>query len=60
MSFRTVFVAREDEEPVVRRRIGEALRRAGDWQVISVREREVDPAERGLAGNLLSGPRRAD
>jgi hypothetical protein len=55
--FRTVFVADEAEEPVVRERIEASLRRADAWSVISVRARPPAASERGLAARLLAGPR---
>jgi hypothetical protein len=57
--FRTVFVADEHEEPAVRTRIEDALRGAEGWRVLSVSTRAVAAGERGLADNLLSGPRRS-
>ena len=58
-SFRTVFVAEEQEEPAVRTRIEDALRGGDGWRVLSVSSREVAAGERALAGRLLAGPRRS-
>jgi hypothetical protein len=54
--FRTLFVADEREEPGVRERIVDSLRRADAWRVVSVRSRPVAEHERALAERLLSGP----
>jgi hypothetical protein len=56
--FRTLYVADDDEEPEVRERIEQSLRRAGTWQVADVRSRPVSNDERDLADRLASGPRR--
>jgi hypothetical protein len=58
-SFRTVFVADEQEEPAVRTRIEDALRGDDGWRVLSVSSRDVAADERSLADNLIAGPRRS-
>jgi pyrimidine deaminase RibD-like protein len=55
--FRTLFVAVDDEAAAVRERIASALRGAGAWRVVVLRDRPVAGTERALAGRLLSGPR---
>jgi hypothetical protein len=55
--FRTLFVADERDEAVVRGRIRNALRDGAGWSVVSVRARPVAESERELAQRLLAGPR---
>jgi hypothetical protein len=55
--FRTLFVADEPDEPVVRERIEASLRRGDAWSVISVHARPPAASERELAARLLAGPR---
>lgn len=58
-SFRTVFVADEQEEPAVRTRIEDALRGGSGWRVLSVSARPVADSQAELAASLLAGPRRS-
>jgi hypothetical protein len=58
-SFRTVFVAEEQEEAAVRTRIEDALRGGDGWRVLSVGSRPVAAGEHALADSLLAGPRRS-
>jgi len=53
---RTVFVASEDEEMVVRQRIDRALRESETWTMVGHTEREMTPEERLLAEKLERGP----
>jgi len=55
--FRTVFVASDADEPVVRRRIEDALRRSDDWRLVTLGSRPVAAGELGLADRLRDGPR---
>ena len=51
-SFRTLFVASEDEAEDVADRVEAALRGSASWEVVSVRRRGVAPAEAELAERL--------
>ena len=55
--FRTLFVADEPEERVVRALVESSLRNDRDWSVVSVGTREVAGDEQGLAQSLLAVPR---
>jgi hypothetical protein len=57
-SFRTLYLASDADAPEVRARIEAALRGSRNWRVATIVERDVTPAERALAGRLVSGPRR--
>jgi hypothetical protein len=57
--FRTLFVAQQREETLVRDRIEAVLRGELGWRLVDVRPRSVADTERALAGRLLSGPRLA-
>jgi len=53
---RTVFVAPESEERVVRIRIRAALRSSDDWSVTSDRTGSLQPGESSLAKRMKRGP----
>jgi hypothetical protein len=55
--FRTLFVTGEDESAAVGERVERALRDAGAWRVVAIRERAVAADERDLARRLLAGTR---
>lgn len=55
--FRTIFIATDDDEPEVRRRIGAALRDQADWRVESERSRDVVEGEQDIAAQLFKAPR---
>lgn len=57
-NFRTVVVADEDERDDITERITTALREGDSWRATEIRRADVAPADRGLAGRLLAGPRR--
>jgi len=54
--FRTIFVATDDDEPEVRRRIRAALHGQADWRVESDRSRDVAEDEQVLAAQLFRAP----
>jgi hypothetical protein len=51
-SFRTLFVASDDEADAVAARIEDALRGSSSWEVVSVGRRDVAPSEVELAERL--------
>jgi hypothetical protein len=55
-SFRTLYVAPDEEADAVAARIEAALRGSGDWEVVRVGRRDVAPEERELAARLAGEP----
>ena len=55
-SFRTLYVAPDQEADAVAARIEAALRGSASWRVVSVRRRQVTPHERELAARLARRP----
>ena len=55
--FRTIFIATDDDEPEVRRRIRAALHGETAWRIESDSARDVSEHEQDLAGQLFSAPR---
>ena len=55
--FRTIFIATDDDEPEVRRRIRAALSNQSAWRMEADSSRDVAESEKNLAAQLLEAPR---
>jgi hypothetical protein len=55
--FRTIFIATDDDEPEVRRRIRAALSNQSAWRMEADSSRDVAESEKDLAEQLFKAPR---